>query len=257
MEFAVRNIYGVALFATVFFSFVNAAYGDSPEGLQAKIEKTIDAEVAAQKDADKWSEERAEIMDEIRETRSRLIWTRYQTEKYEKYIETQKRQIAALKKQSEETAKLRMALEPYLDETAGRLESFIAADLPFLPEERKRRMVFLRQALDDYRIDLGEKLRRTLETLQVEAGYGRSVEKTSAVIRIGGVPTSVDLLRIGRTALFYHSADGRHSGRWDRSSEKWESVSPKYERTLAKAMAMAQRKRVVELLDLPVGGVSR
>ncbi len=71
-----------------------------------------------------------------------------------------------------------------MDEWLMRLEEFVKKDLPFLPEERERRLKFLKDSLNDYHLGLDEKTRRLLESLQAEAGYGEDVEKSEGSIQL-------------------------------------------------------------------------
>ena len=146
-----------------------------------------------------------------------------------------------------------MDLEPYLEKIYRRLEGFVAGDLQFLHEERTRRLAFLRSSLDDYRVKLSEKLRRMLEALQVEANYGRSIGKTEGVLSLGGEKSGVNFIRVGRLSLFFLSEDHEKAGYLDTKTGKWKLLDHKYARELSKAIEMAERKRAIELVDLPVG----
>ena len=121
-------------------------------------------------------------------------------------------------------------------------------------DERTRRLAFLKDSLADYDLGSGEKLRRILEALHVEADYGRNIEKSEAVLDIQGSQTSVYLLRIGRTAVFYVSLDGTKVGRLAPTGE-WEPLPSGYASELTRAMEMAERRRAVELVELPLGEV--
>ncbi len=211
----------------------------------------IKAETAAQAKYDGWSAEKERLSGEIRDLKATDAWLDFQIRKYKTYVSEQQKVLAELARRKEETIRLRRELEPFLETIVRSLEEAVAADLPFLQEERARRIDFLKQSLADYHIGLGEKLRRVLEALRVEAEYGRTVERTEETLDLNGTKTRVRLLRLGRIALFYLSGDGT-AGIWDAEAKNWRQLDPAYALTLRHACDMAERKRAVELLGLPV-----
>ena len=102
-----------------------------------------------------------------------------------------------------------------------------------------------------------EKLRRLLESLLVEAGYGSSVEVTEERIEVDGEELYVDLLRIGRLSLFWMTPDGERVGEYERGAAAWKELDSRHKRSVTAAMEMATRMRPVELLALPLGRISR
>lgn len=224
-----------------------------PSELQKKMEESIVLEQNAQKQAEAWANQRADILNEIREQNMLKKWAKHQLEKYQTYIQKQQETIQELERRKQEAEKIKMSLEPFLDEVFVRLKTFVETDLPFLPEERQKRLEFLKNSLDDYRIGLDEKTKRVLEALQIEANYGGTVEKTEAAVDLGKGPVQVNLFRLGRVALFYQSPDGRQTGWYNREKNKWESLPDEYSRELTRAMEIAEKKRTPVLLELPVG----
>ena len=230
-----------------------AAAETKPADLQKKIGDAVRAEQKAQGAAEQWSAERAALQSEVREIETRLKWLKYQRQKYENYVHKQEESIAELDRKKREIERINLALEPYLAETVERLAEFIDQDLDFLPEERQKRLTFLRDSLSDYRLELGEKLRRVLEALRVEAEYGRTVDLSQTDLELEGEPVQVSLLRVGRLALYYRTPDGRRLGWLSRDSREWQPLSHSYGRELIRATEMAERKRAVELVVLPLG----
>ncbi len=221
--------------------------------VQKKMDNAIRIEKTAQEKADKWAQEKERILAEIQDLKHREQWLDFQCKKYNKYIEEEKEIIGRLSRKKEEIEKIKTNLEPYLEEIYQRLEEFVKNDLRFLPEERKKRLAFLRSSLDDYRVELSEKLRRILEALQVEANYGRSIDKTEGIIDLDGKKTEVNFIRIGRLALFFLSEDQKKPGYLDRKTGQWKMLDRKYAKELVKAVEMAERKRAIDLVDLPIG----
>jgi hypothetical protein len=217
--------------------------------------RAIETEAEAQARSEDWNLEKQDLVTEVRELQTRLVWLDYQTGKHETYVERMKETIADLEARKLEARQLRENLEPYLEEVVTRLEAFIAEDLPFLAEERQQRIFFLKNTLNDYHLDLGEKLRRVFEALAVEASYGRMVRASDETLKIDGVDTVVSILQLGRLAMYYQSLDGKKLGRWNPESSQWEPISDDYARQIRRALGMARRERSVELIQLPLGAV--
>ncbi len=229
------------------------ATAQSPRQIEDILQGAVELQQEVQKEGDEWAREREVLLQEIRDLKNQKRWLEFQINKHREYIRREKAVIKELGRRERELSRINIALEPYLEEVSQRLASFVNSDMPFLPEERKRRLSFLRDALNDYHISLGEKLRRVLEALLVEANYGKGMEKTEVTLDLNGVPTEVEMLRLGRLALFFQTPDQKTTGMFDRRTRKWEILPSKYTRDVGLAMEMADRKRATELLFLPVG----
>ena len=213
----------------------------------------VASEAKAQAAYNRWSDEKAGVADEIRDMKAVDDWLEFQNTKYAKYIKKQHAVIAELERRKKEAKLIRMQLEPFLETVVARLEEFVDQDLPFLSEERRQRIAFLHSSLDDYHLGLSEKLRRVFEALLIETEYGRNVATTTQELDIDGTATQVTVFRLGRTALFYQATDGASAGVWDPRDGVWRPLDQGVARTLRRATEMAERKRAVELLELPIG----
>lgn len=225
----------------------------TPKEVHKQMTLALASEAKAQEQYVKWTDEKISLSADIRDMKATDAWLEFQTEKYARYIKKQEAVIAELQRRKEEAKRIRMELEPFLETVVNTLEQFVASDLPFLAEERAMRIAFLRDSLDDYRLGLSEKLRRVFEALFIETEYGRNISATTTELNLNGVPTRVSVFRLGRTALFYHAVDGSTAGVWDRDTASWKELDAAFARTLRRAKDMADRKRAVELLDLPIG----
>jgi len=223
--------------------------------LKSRMNASLKEQIRAQEKADRWSQEKAALISRIRQVKTRLDWHKYQNKKYEAYIEQEKEAISRLEDKKSEMRELRMKLEPYMDNLVDELGNFVQSDYTFLIKERRDRIKFLRESMNDYHVGLDEKLRRILEAMQVEAKYGNTVEAGTGTIDIEGKTMQVDLLRIGRLARFYRSQDGEQVGRWSEEKQKWVQLPDEYNRSISRALEMANQKQAVKLVDLPIGGL--
>jgi len=217
------------------------------------IEQSIQMQQQAQKEADAWGSEREELLTRIRNLKNELRYLRYQQAKYQSHAEKQEENIRRAEAKKEQLEKIQMELEPYLNKAVRRLQELVQNDLPFLPEERQKRLSFLQESLEDYHLPASEKYRRVLEALQVEAEYGKYPEADETLLELNGEPTKVHLLRLGRLALYYLSLDGQKAGRFDRNKGQWEQLSADCAGELKSAMQMIGKSRTMELVNLPIG----
>ncbi len=214
--------------------------------------QAVAVEAEAQKQYQDWSDRRDQESEEIRQMKATEAWLEFQNRKYGKYLKKQEAVIAELVRRKEEAKRIKMELEPFLETVVNQLESFVDSDLPFLSEERTQRIKFLRESLYDYHLELSEKLRRVFEALLIETEYGQNVSTSIQELEINDTPTQVKIFRLGRAALYYQTTDGSKVGIWDKKTQSWRVLDSAYSLTLRRAKDMAERKRAVELLELPL-----
>lgn len=230
---------------------------DTPKKVHQKVSTTISTEAKAQEKADEWNWNKKVVLDDIRLLKYRITWLQYRQEKNRIYIEGVKENIANLEFKKAELNKLREQLEPYLEEVIERLAAFVEQDIPFLPEERQRRLNALRDSMNNYNVPLSEKMRRVFaEGLQIEAQYGKMIEAWEDVtLNLGGADTQVTIFRLGRVGMIYMSIDQTQIGRWNQKTKQWEPLPEDYIRDVRVALDMAQRRRAAEIVDLPIGAL--
>jgi hypothetical protein len=133
------------------------------------------------------------------------------------------------------------------------LEKFVALDLPFLPDERKERIANLRRLMTDSETATAEKFRSVLEAYQIEAGYGRAFGAERGEVN----EHMVDILRVGRSALFAVALDGADAWTWNAEARKWEELPRKYVKELRLALKIARETAAPDLLTLPMPVASK
>lgn len=155
---------------------------------------------------------------------------------------------ASLQRQLADVDQTDQQIVPLMLRMVDSLDKFVSQDLPFLREERQERVASLKRLMTDPSVNVAEKYRRILEAYQVEAGYGLTLgaERTQVGDKM------VDVLRVGRTALFYLSADGDSAGRWDARQGRWVDLSGSYIGDVRKGLRIAREQTAADLLTLPM-----
>ncbi|MBU1277352.1 MAG: DUF3450 domain-containing protein [Proteobacteria bacterium] len=229
-----------------------AQTGPGAQEVGRQSQEAVRLRVATQKQRDAWAGQRAPLADAIEAAQKDLKLVTAQRVKAEAYLAGQRAKVAELKRRLAEMARIRQELEPLLDQGMARLETVVASDLPFLAAERAQRLASLKHTLNDYDASLAKKASSLLSALEVEARYGQTVAVEETEMEIQGARRRVRLLRLGRLALFALDPAGRRAWRWDRESGQWKPQDTLH-RQLEMASEIAQRRRVVSLVELPVG----
>ena len=152
----------------------------------------------------------------------------------------------------QEVDAVRQAIVPLMLEMVEVLEQFVALDKPILLAERTARVEQLKSIITRSDVEIAEKYRRIIEAYQIEAEYGQSLEAYEAQTEIAGNEVTVDMLRVGRVALFYMSLDGNQAGIWDEKTKAWVALPNAYLDSLDYAIRVAREQAPPNLVELPL-----
>jgi len=230
---------------------------DSAKDVEKTVDETVGTYQQTQAAKSEWAREEDALTARYRAARANVEYLDAQRGIRQARVDALNERIAEFERRLTEATRLKDSIQDTLDMVLLQLEDWVESDLPFLAEERARRVASLKEEMARPDATSAEKLRRLLEGLQVEAGYGASVEVTESRIEIGGEELYVDVLRLGRLALFWKTPDGKRVGEYDRASGGWRELDGKHRRNITTAMEMATRMRPIELIALPLGRISR
>ncbi len=225
----------------------------------AQVEETLEtqrqaqqAAAAAQARMDALDEETRRLLERYRQLeQERARLARYH-DQVARLVRNQEAEILALQGELEELAVTRREILPLMQRMHRTLAEVVAADLPFLPNERQARVTALAALLEDPEAPLPDQFRRLMEAYQVEAGYGRTLEVRERTVELAGGSRTVEVLRVGRLALFYRTLDGREVGRWDAEARRWVALPEVYREPLGRAFAVARKQAAPELITVPL-----
>jgi hypothetical protein len=221
------------------------------------VDETISVGQKTQKKQDEWADEKSDLMVRYRNASANIKYLEQRVD-----IETEKadaldERIAELERRLEESTKLKNSIQDTLDAVQGRLDQWLDSDLPFLLRERRARLAALDSELSRPDVTSADKLRRLLEVLQIEASYGTSVEVVQDRIVLESDTVFVDMLKLGRLALFWRTPDGERAGEYDIGTRSWVELDGSYHGDIQEAMDMAARIKPIEITELPLGRISR
>jgi len=230
-----------------------------PVQATSELDNIISSKQQSQAQAQRTQDHIAEFDEKTSETvveyrallRENAVLTTYTTQ-LEKQVVQQQQLLAGLEKNMANVRETRMELTPLMQEMVQVLTLFVEQDIPFLWQERQLRLAELVRLLDNPNISIADKYRRILEAYQIETEYGDTIETWQAQLPVSDVDKTVQLVRVGRVALYYLTPDHNNAGYWDNSSRTWLALPASWLPKVQQAYAVADNKTVPTLLGLPL-----
>jgi hypothetical protein len=256
--FRLRNHHLTVIFCWLFLIvFILPAHAATDvEQAQKNVDIAIDTLQETQEQEDGWADEKASLITRLKEKRLQQELLSKQQERLRKQVALMQERVTESKRRVEEVERIRLEMRSFLDETFLRLYEQINSELlPFLVEERQKRLERLEGLLLDDAVSTAEKFRRLMEALQIEADYGRGMEVVREPVRLGQESLIMDVLRIGRLSLFSRTPDGTHIAVFDQAAGSWQTLPQSYNRDLRHAIEVANKTRPVEIVRLPLGRI--
>ena len=141
---------------------------------------------------------------------------------------------------------------PLMERMIDGLEQSIALDIPFLMEERTRRVAALKETLERSDVSVAEKFRKVMEAYQIEMDYGSSNEYYVQSLQIDDTVREYNMLRIGRIGLYFQSDDTSITGCWNTELGAYERLGNEHRSEVRKGIRVARQLIAPELVLLPV-----
>jgi hypothetical protein len=236
--------------------------GAKPAPLERALNERIEADAeerAAQQRVDALDDATQKMLTEYRRALSDAESYQTYAKQLESQVQSQNDEKAAIEQQLVEIETTSREVLPLMQRMLDTLEQFVALDVPFLLEERSKRVATLKEMMARADVTISEKYRRILEAYQVEMDYGRTIEAYEGELAGEGDPSTaregdprtVQFLRVGRVTLLYQTLDGRETGYWDADRKSW-VVAPEYGASFKEGIGVAKKARAPEMLIVPV-----
>lgn len=170
-----------------------------------------------------------------------------------KQISIQEENIATLQQSINDVAVVTQEMPMLINKMLTSIEQFVELDMPFQLEQRRQRVQFARDAVDNPDVSMAEKFRQILVLYQTENSIGRTIESYTTTLNIDGTERDVDMLRVGRIALVYQTQDRTITGAWDKTSNQWVQLSSgDYRTSVQRAISVAKGLSSPAIMDLPI-----
>ena len=141
---------------------------------------------------------------------------------------------------------------PLMERMIDGIEQSIALDIPFLMEERTRRVESLKETMERSDVSVAEKFRKVMEAYQIEMDYGSSNEYYVQSLEVDGSVREYNMLRIGRVGLYFQSDDTSITGWWNAELGAFEVLGNEHRNEVRKGIRVARQLIAPELVLLPV-----
>ena len=169
----------------------------------------------------------------------------------DRQLDAQAKDLASIDNSMSQAALVERQITPLMLRMIDAVNQFVAADVPFLKEERMARASKLNDLMGRSDVTAAEKYRKVMEAYQAEIEYGRTIESYRGELE-GETPREVDFLRIGRIALVYQSLDGQELGIWNTNSNSWQPLAPEYKSKVMAGIRIAREQAAPDLIKVPV-----
>lgn len=219
------------------------------------VAATLQGQKAAresQQRVDRIAAETRSLLQRQQDVRAQALQASVYAAQLEQQAQAEEQGRAGLEAQIAGIHQTEAGLLPLARQMVADLDRFVAADLPFQVELRRRRVEDLKQLLDDPARNTADKFRRVLDVYRSEVDFGYSLGAEEAQLTIDGQPTPVAIVRIGRVGLYYLSADRKRAGYWNVEKRGWRGLDAAAAPEVWRALQVARGEAPPELLELPL-----
>jgi septal ring factor EnvC (AmiA/AmiB activator) len=228
---------------------------EQPSPLEAVVDvrsEGNDAAAASQKRIDAISDETDDLVAQYRTVLKQIDSIKLYNGQMRELISAQEEEITSLEDQLERVQGVSRSVTPLMLRMVDAIEQFVKLDVPFLIDERVKRVEGLRKMMSRSDVTTPEKFRQIMEAYQIENEFGRTIEAYRATLTIDDRETTVDFLRFGRIALLYQSLDETQSGRWDQQTRSWVPLDSSYRSAIRQGLRIARKQSAPDMIRLPL-----
>jgi hypothetical protein len=145
---------------------------------------------------------------------------------------------------------------PLMERMIDGIEQSVNLDVPFLKQERTKRIDDLKNIMERSDVSVAEKFRKVMEAYQIEMDYGTTTDFYRETIELGdGSTRDYNILRIGRVGLYFQSDDTQITGRWDMDADGW-VLDDGARNEVRKGLRMARQLIAPELILVPISSAT-
>lgn len=221
------------------------------------VQQAISMRQLTQKEEEQWRAEKEKLTAQLEQLIAVNGDLTSQSDELHNKIQAAENRISAKTKELADIEQVTIEISDVVDELYRKLEAIFAESLPFLPTERQKRLDTLGTIVSDPAAAVSEKYRKVMEALLIEAEFGFTFDVYQQTININSEPVLVDIFRLGRLGLYYLTLDKKNCGFYNVATNTWQPLTVRFLPQVRKVVAMGMKQLPVELLDLPVGRLSR
>jgi len=232
------------------------AVNASAQQLDPPIDAQVDANAAgaeSQQRVEAIADATDSLVAEYRLTNKKIESLQIFNRQLRQVIDSQNEELDSLQRQIDGVEEVGRAVTPLMLKMIEALDQFVKFDVPFLAEERQKRVDSLRVLMRRSDVAEPERYRRILEAYQIENDYGRTIDAHAGTIEKDSVEVPVDFLRIGRIGLLYKTRDAEEYGAWDQAARAWTTLDKsEYSNAIDEGLRVAKKQAAPQLIRIPL-----
>jgi hypothetical protein len=209
--------------------------------------KTEEAARASQKKVEQLDNETSKMLSDYRQMTAEAASLKSYNAELATQVQSQQTELQTLTRQIGEIETTSHEVLPMMQKMLATLDQFVALDLPFLIDERTKRIAQLKDTIGRADVSISEKYRRIVEAYQIEMEYGRTIEAYQG--KIGD--KTVDFLRAGRVSLMYQTLDGKETGYWDKDAKTWK-LDDSYKDAMRAGLKVAKKQAAPDFITVAI-----
>ena len=170
----------------------------------------------------------------------------------DKQLLAQDKELVQIEESIRQVTLIERQITPLMLRMIDAIDQFVESDIPFLKEERSKRVSKIKDMMARSDVTVAEKYRKVMEAYQTEIDYGRTIESYRGDVMIDGTERELDFLRTGRISLAYQTLDGQSLGVWNAQSNQFEELDSSYKSKIMMGIRIAREQAAPQLIKVPV-----
>ncbi len=236
--------------------FTSHSYGEQTAEIIQQGEVRLNQNQGAQNEIDQVNQKTKDLADEYYSTLKVVDGLKVYNRLLAKQLDNQDQEVEKIRTSITNAAIIERQILPLLVRMVAGLKDFVSLDMPFLLDERFKRIQTLESVITLSDVTSAEKARRVFEAFQIETEYGNTIEAYKGKLNLDGKTYDVDFLRVGRIAFMYRTVGSEDYGYWDSSLNAWQVVdTSQFKLNFDKGVKVAKQELAPELFTLPIRNV--
>ena len=247
-----KHIYKSSLYFLLFFS-ADVLY--SQEIVDSTIKLSVESSnlsIDAQEKIEKLDEISKKLYFDYKDTLNEYKALKSYDDQLSKIIDAQFAEIENINNQIDSLDDINIDILPLLKTMTDTLRKVINLDIPFLKDDRIKRVNSLDELLLRADITTAEKFRKVFEAYQIEANFGKTIENYAGYIVLDNTEVAVDFFRLGRLGLYYRTPNGKETGYWDINTNDWSHEGSSLDADIKAALDISNRQSPPNFITLPL-----
>lgn len=243
---------GAALAAVLAAAGMPAAAEKLDSALE-NSERAVEDTQGSQQRIDQLDAQAQKLLNDYRANLKQLEQLRRYNQSQRRQIDAQERELTSLRQDIDNISSLQRSVQPLMEDMLDALEKLVAADIPFLPAERRDRIERLNAIMDDPEQSPAQRYRLIVEAYQIENEYGRTIEAYRGDVTVDGTEyENAEFLRIGRLGLVFKTDDDKVLKIYDADADAWRDLDHAFMDEVKTGLRMAREQIPPKLLTVPL-----